>query len=232
MFNDRNVVVVVPARGGSKGIHKKNIVPLKGKPLIEYTLDIALKSSYVDEVIVSTDDLEIEAISKNNSVKVVKRPEALSTDNSLTIDAIKHVVEQTDLMNDRTILIVLQVTSPLRMLRHIEDSLKLFTSEYTSVIGVCEAEHTPYKMYKIFDNKLIDFISEDWRDAPRQTIPKVYRENGSIYVTDVHQILNHNSLRGNRPRPYIMGHSYSIDIDTKLDLKFAELMLEIEVMEI
>jgi len=229
MFNNKSVVVIVPARGGSKGIYKKNITLLRGKPLIEYTLNIALNSLHVDEVIVSTDDLEIEKISKNNGARTLKRPKNLSTDKSLTIDAIKHVIEQIDSINDRTIIVILQATSPLRIPCHLEDALKLFTtSECTSVISVCEAEHTPYKMYKIIDNKLSDFISKDWRGSPRQIIPKVYRENGSMYVTDAHQILNFNDLRGNKPKPYIMKSSYSIDIDTELDLKFAELILEIE----
>ena len=130
MFNNKSVVAIVPARGGSKGIYKKNITLLNGKPLIEYTLDVALKSSYIDEVIVSTDDLEIEMISKNIGAKIVKRPPAISTDSSLTLDTIKHVIKQVGFINDETIIILLQATSPLREQHHIKDSLEFFTNSY------------------------------------------------------------------------------------------------------
>ncbi|MBT5400502.1 acylneuraminate cytidylyltransferase family protein [bacterium] len=231
MFNNKSVVAIVPARGGSKGIYKKNITLLNGKPLIEYTLDVALKSSYIDEVIVSTDDLEIEMISKNIGAKIVKRPPAISTDSSLTLDTIKHVIKQVGFINDETIIILLQATSPLREQHHIKDSLEFFTNSCTSVVSVCESEHTPYKMYKIHNNKLVDFISEKWRGIPRQRVPKVYRENGSIYVTSAKNVMN-NSLYGNNPRPYVMKSSFSIDIDTKFDLKLAELALEIKITDV
>jgi CMP-N,N'-diacetyllegionaminic acid synthase len=226
MFDNKDVVAIVPARGGSKGLLKKNIALLNGKPLIEYTLDLALNSSYIDKVIVSTDDLDIEKISINFGALIIRRPSILATDNASTLDTIRHSIEKTASINDKTIIIVLQPTSPLREQRHIIDALELFTNNFTSVVSVCEAEHTPYKMYKINDERLVDFVSQDWRGIPRQKIPKVFRENGSIYVTSAYHIMKLNSLRGDKPRPYIMENHFSIDIDTKNDISLLEFMLK------
>jgi len=223
----KKVLAIIPARGGSKGLPKKNTLNLAGKPLIAWTIEAALDSRCIDQVIVSTDDKDILDISKKYDCEIIKRPSELSGDKVTMLPVVKHALECLGIeYEENTVVVLLQPTSPLRCHTHIDLAVKLFTDKWTSVVGVCEAEHTPYKMYNITNSELKDFTSKRWRGLSRQEIAPVYRENGAIFVFDSNQVINNNTLRGNRPRAFIMDTIYSIDIDTNIDLMIAELILK------
>lgn len=217
-------IAFIPARGGSKGLYKKNIAEMCGKPLIWYTIHAALESSLVDKLYITTDDPEIADVASRFCENIIMRPDELARDDTPTLPVIQHALDNIPEKNICSNIIVLQATSPLRTGPQIDEAIKLKSDEFSSVVSVCEAEHTPYKMYSINEDTLIDFINKSWRGTPRQKIPKVYRETGAVYVTTA-LTLEHGSITGERPRPYIMSHDDSVDIDNKHDLMIAEMYL-------
>ena len=216
---------IIPARGGSKSIYKKNISLLKGKPLIHYTIEAALKSKKINKILVSTDDSEIAKSIKKFNVDIIKRPKSLSKDTTKMLPVIQHAINKMDLDKSYEKLILLQPTSPLRKAKHIDEAITMLDNDYTSVISVCETEHTPYKMYLNKDNELIDFISKKYRGENKQNLQKVYRENGAIYVSWINNLVS-GIFRGKKIRPYPMSHIESIDIDFDFDMFLCEKILE------
>lgn len=217
-------IALIPARGGSKGILKKNIIDLRGKPLLWYTIHAALNSKLIDEVYITTDDNEIAKISSKYCNNIIKRPEELAKDDSPTLPVLLHALETIEKIDQVNKIVVLQPTSPLRQSFHIDEAICSYNKEYSSVVSVCVADHSPYKMYSFDDGHLKDFISKKWRGKPRQSIPEVYRETGAIYVTTI-ETLKSGSIIGDNPKPYIMQYEDSIDIDNKNDLLIAEMFL-------
>jgi len=215
------VCSIIPARGGSKSIYKKNITSLGGKPLIYYTIEAAIKSKKINKIIVSTDDNEIAKSVQELNVDILKRPKSLATDNTKMLPVIQHVINKMELTKFFEELIILQPTSPLRKSTQIDEAFLLLDSNWTSVVSVCETEHTPYKMYKKKNDRLIDFVSEKYRGENKQSLPKVFRENGAIYVCRVKNIVL-GIFRGSKIRPYIMPQIDSIDIDSNYDLLLCE----------
>lgn len=219
-------ISIIPARGGSKGVPRKNIKLFAGKPLIAHTIEEALKSKYLDTVIVSTEDQEVENISKEYGAKVVKRPNILAKDNSPTIDAIFHVLEFLKIQNEeQTVVVLLQPTSPLRNFQDIDNAINLFlTNECESVISVCESEHPPYWAYKIDHNYLNPILDSRYLKMRRQDLPKSYMPNGAIYVSAVKFLQEYRNFNSSKTLPYIMPSIRSIDIDNILDFNFAEFL--------
>lgn len=224
-----NILALIPARGGSKGIPRKNIKPLTGKPLIAYTIEAA-KSKLINKVVVSTDDDEIAHISKQYNAEVIKRPKYLAQDDSKTIDAVSHVI--TTLEEDGyfpDIVILLQPTSPLRTLEDVDSAIKLFIKNMDncdSLVSVCEFEHSPYWSLKVEDDYLKPNFGEDYFKMRRQDLPKLYMPNGSIFISKKKSLLTSESFYNGNIIPYFMKTKESIDIDTILDFKLAELILE------
>jgi N-acylneuraminate cytidylyltransferase/CMP-N,N'-diacetyllegionaminic acid synthase len=224
------VLAIIPARAGSKSIKNKNIVLLGGIPLIAYSITTAKKCNKIDKVIVSTDSHKIADIAKSYGADVpFLRPAKLATDNSPTILTIKHAIEFLERkgQNYETI-IILQPTSPLRKIEDIKKSLKLLNQPNTdSVVSVCIAEHNPYYVMKeIKENYIRPVIEPKQKIYCRQSAPKVYRLNGSIYTVKRDVIMKKNDDITDKTRPLIMPREYSIDIDSKEDLLFAELILK------
>ena len=120
-----NVLAVIPARGGSKSIIKKNITNLGGKPLIDYTFEAALKSKNITKLVVSTDDQEIKSFAQSRKVQVIERPHSLAQDHSLTIDVLKHLIFENNFQNEFDLVMTLQPTSPFRKTLHIDESIEL-----------------------------------------------------------------------------------------------------------
>jgi CMP-N-acetylneuraminic acid synthetase len=141
---------IIPARGGSKDIPKKNIKPLRGKPLITYTIDYAKKSRCINKVVVSTEDEEIAEISRKYGAEVMERPENLAKGESPTIDVIFHVLKILKMKNyNPDIVVLLQPTSPLRSAKDIDNAIKLFLdSDCESVVSVYAVKHPPYWSFK------------------------------------------------------------------------------------
>lgn len=223
------IISIIPARGGSKGIPKKNIYKINNKPLIAYTINEAKKSKFFKDVIVSTEDSEIEKISKKLHAQVLKRPKKLSTDNtptnSVIINAIKQLETKGDIEFDAIVL--LQPTSPLRTVDDIDNSIKIFLkNKCDSVMSVTEVHHPPHWIYSI--NKkgtLAKFLKSKTRIFRRQDSPKLYQLNGAILIATKEFFLKKKEI-GNNTIPYIMPQERSIDIDNFYDLKIASLILK------
>jgi CMP-N-acetylneuraminic acid synthetase len=231
-----NILGIIPARGGSKGVPKKNIIPLLGKPLIQYTIEESLKSKKLDKVIVSTDDEEIAEISKSLKAEVpFIRPAELATDTAIAVDVIKHaILKMEDLDKKRYhIVVMLQPTSPLRTSRDIDNAIGLLKGEVDSAVSVVDVgEHHPLRMHRLVnDGWLINYIHQGKRDTrPRQELPPVYLRNGAIYIARRNVIFS-GDVVGKNCKAYIMPPEKSINIDTKLDLILAEYLLKKAVIK-
>jgi len=229
LIEGKRVVAIIPARGGSKGIPRKNIKNLNGKPLIAYTIEEALNSKYVDRVILSTEDLEIAEISKTFGAEVpFLRPKELAQDDTPGIEPIIHAINY--LLYDENYnfdyVMCLQCTSPLRNSKQIDQGIyDIYTKDAYSAVSVCESEVNPYWMKVIKNGKMVDYLSDNKFYARRQDLPVVYRLNGAIYIAKVEIILNNKNWYTNNTIPIVMDKFTSIDIDDEIDFKFAEFLL-------
>lgn len=227
------VLAIIPARGGSKSIPRKNLIYLAGKPLIKYTVDAVKKSKLVTRIILTCDNDEIIDYCKDQGIEIpFKRPSKLAQDTSSTISAIKHAVKFLE-KNESYIpdyIMILQPTSPLRTAQHIDESLiKLINSNADSIVSIIKVPHqfNPYSVMKLKDKYLIPFLSYDENKNNRKLKPIFYGRNGAaIYVFSYNCLIKKNSIYGDRILPYFMKKEESIDIDDELDLKFAEVILK------
>jgi CMP-N-acetylneuraminic acid synthetase len=220
-------LAIIPARGGSKGLPRKNIKPLLGKPLVAWTIEQAKKSKYIDRIVVSTEDMEIAEIAKEYGAEIIERPEELAKDESPTIDAIFHALEVLKAENyNLDIIILLQPTSPLRKAEDIDNAMELFfNSVCEAVVSVCEVEHSPYWSFKIEDNYLKLFFGDKYWKMRRQDLPKVYVPNGAIYISTPENLRKYKSFYCFKTIPYIMPPERSVDIDKEIDFMLAELLM-------
>ncbi|WP_024605765.1 MULTISPECIES: acylneuraminate cytidylyltransferase family protein [unclassified Pseudoalteromonas] len=225
MINGKKVLAVIPARGGSKRLPRKNILKLAGKPLIAWSIEAGLNSKYVDEVIVTSDDNEILNISKSLGADTIKRPEVLASDIATTFDAIKHVIDNTQSYD---YIILLQATSPLRNETHLDSAVELLIKKQAdSIVSVCEMNHSPLWSNTLNgDLSMDDFLDEEVLNKRSQDLEKYYRLNGAIYICKVDKLLAAGSfmLKANT-FAYLMDSKSSIDIDEEIDFKIAETYL-------
>jgi CMP-N,N'-diacetyllegionaminic acid synthase len=228
MINRKRVLAVIPARGGSKRLPRKNMLDLTGKPLIAWSIESALESQYIDRVVVSTDDDEIAAISRQYGADVpFMRPSELALDETTSIDTVLHTIKTLEsLGNKYDIMILLQPTSPLRKVSDIDNSIsQLDSSGDKSVVSVCEAEHSPLWANMLpEDHSMNSFISDEVINCRSQDLPVYYRLNGALYVVCINTLLTMRKptlLLKENCSAYIMPQERSIDIDTKLDLLYA-----------
>lgn len=226
----KKIPAIIPARGGSKGLPGKNIKEIAGKPLIAWTIEAALKSRYISDVIVTTDSEEIADISKSYGAWVpFLRPPELAADNSSAIDVYLHAVENLNSNFDKNFndFVVLQPTSPLRRAEHIDDAVQLFWEHSAdSVISLVEANHPPF-WYKRIDeqNKIVSLFDDAKYSRNRQELPKSYLPNGAILVLKYGLLSKSKSYYSENTYPYIMKQEDSVDIDNLIDFKFCEMLL-------
>jgi CMP-N,N'-diacetyllegionaminic acid synthase len=230
VFKEKKIIALIPARGGSKGLPRKNILPFVGKPLIAWTIEQAIASNCLARVIVSTDDDEIAEVAKKYRADVpFIRPKELATDDATASDVISHAVDYL-LKHDGPfdILLLLQPTSPLRTSQDIDNAIALlFAKKAKAVVSVCEAEHHPYWSNTLpEDGCMKDFIRPDIMHKNRQELPAFYRINGAIYLTYCDYLQETKSFFGKKTYAYIMPLERSIDIDTKVDFRLAEILKE------
>lgn len=220
-------LAIIPARGGSKGLPRKNVLELAGKPLITWTIEACLQSSFVDRVIVSSDDEEILEVAANSGAEGLRRPNELATDSALTVPVISHVISNLDETSESFRYIVLmQPTSPLRTSRHLDEAfMSLISSGATSLISVSRPSHSPLKSFRIEGGYLKGLVNDSYPFMRRQDLPKTYLANGAIYIVDINEFKKTQLLLTSRCLPYEMDSSASIDIDDMNDLKKAEILL-------
>ena len=228
----KNYLCIIPARSGSKGIKNKNIVKLKKKPLIQYTIDVAKKLKKHCEIVVSTDSLKISKIAKKNKLKFYGlRPKKLSGDYALTKDVVKFELNRIEkkLKKKFYAIILLQPTCPIRKENSLKKAIKsLNRNLFDSVVSVSEVgPHHPYRM-KIFKNKYLKnfmhFKNENMQ--PRQKLPKVYIRSGSFYLIKRDAFLKYNSLVGKKCKGIILKGLESVNIDKKEDLDYLKLKIK------
>jgi CMP-N-acetylneuraminic acid synthetase len=218
-MKNNKIIAIITARGGSKGIPKKNIIDLAGKPLIAYTIEEAKKSNIFDEVFVTTDNLEIAEVSKKYDAKIINRPEYLSTDSSSSLDAIEHALQNIKNINNYTYFMLLQPTSPLRTAQHIQESFNQIENS-NSLISITESECMPYKLLAQTENNEVEpLFNWDFLSRPRQQFPKTFKPNGAIYISKINSFLKTKNLYQQPLKTYLMDKNSSIDIDNFQDLE-------------
>ena len=224
-----NIIAIIPARGSSKSLPRKNIRPLAGKPLIYYTIKEAKKLPYLDKVVVSTEDVEIAEIARGYGAEVIKRPEELAKDDTPSLPVFQHAIQYLEDARDYhpQVIVILQPTSPLRTAEDIDRVVEKFLkSGCHSVVSICEIEYPLVWMYTLEEDRLKPVIEGGEDINRRQDAPKVYRMNGAVYVTHRDIIMRENRVLGDDTRAYIMPPEKSIDIDSEIDLRLAELLME------
>lgn len=224
---NKTFLAIIPARGGSKRLPRKNILDLCGKPLISWSIEAALKSKYISKVVVSSDDEEILNISSNFGADIIKRPYELANDTATTFDAIKHTINN---LEKYDYIVLLQPTSPLRNEKHIDEAIELLEEKQAdAIVSVCEMDHSPLWSNTLpKDGNMRGFLREEILNKRSQDLEKYYRLNGAVYICKTDKLLENKSffLKDNI-FAYIMDRKSSIDIDEEIDFLFAERVIEL-----
>jgi CMP-N,N'-diacetyllegionaminic acid synthase len=224
-FKKYKILALIPARGGSKGVPRKNIKLLAGKPLIAYTIEVAKKCRHLDRVIVSTDDEEIARISKKYGAEIMERPKILATDKSKFIDAIfYHLKEFKKEKWIPEIIILLQPTSPLRTLSDLDGAIELFLkNECESVVSVSDSEHPLQWSFRKKGKYLNPIFGwKYFKGIMRQDVEKTYFPNGAIFISTPKALYINKSFYSKKTLPYVMPLERSVDIDNITDFLIAE----------
>lgn len=194
--------------------------------MLVHSIEQAQATSQIDSVIVSTDDPEIASLARAAGAEVMERPLSLARDDTPTLPVLLHVLKQLDSEHLPSRVVTLQPTSPLRRSEDLAAAIERLTATFDSVIGVCLAEHSPYKMFNVRGEELSPLIPGTPPGTPRQRLPAAYRENGAVYVTWRDVLVDQRSIWGGRARPYLMDAESSVDIDSVLDFAIAEALLK------
>jgi N-acylneuraminate cytidylyltransferase len=224
LINGHQVIAIIPARGGSKGVPRKNVRLAGGKPLIAWTIESARASKYIDRIVVSTEDEEIAAVSRQYSAEVLDRPTHLAQDDTPGIDVVIHALDQFD---GYPYVVLLQPTSPFRSVEDIDGCIEQCLNQGApACVSICESHISPYWMYTLDEQMLLKpFIQSDQFYSRRQDAPKVYQLNGAVYVAKTDWLQLTRSFLTHETLSYIMPQDRSLDIDTTIDFEFADFLL-------
>lgn len=225
MIEGKIILGIIPARGGSKGIPRKNIRCLAGKPLIAWTIEEARKSKYIDRLILSSEDDEIIKVAREWGCEVpFVRPAELAGDDVpgslVVIHAMNTIVEKYDY------IVLLQVTSPLRTVEDIDNAIRYCIDQGAPVCAsVCLVQHSPYWMHTVTrGNRLRPLIKQQRIIDRRQDLPEVYMENGAVCIARTEYLLQHSGFITQDTLAYIMPRDRSLDIDEEVDFVYCELL--------
>lgn len=227
MYKDKNILLVIPARGGSKRLPGKNIKFLDGKPLIAYAIEAGKGSKYVDRIVVTTDDEEIARVSKEIGADVpFMRPAELATDEARVLPVMQHAVaalEITSALFDAIVLI--QPTVPGVLPADVDAAIeKFFDAEADSCVSVCEITERPELMFKVEeDGTMMPYTGGSY--TPVREMPPLYRINGAVYVTKRSVLMEDGKIYDEgKSVAVMMPRERSVDIDTLTDFVIAELL--------
>jgi len=224
LINGKKVLAIIPARGGSKGIPRKNIVELAGKPLIAWSIIEAAKSAYIDRLVVSSEDEEIIRVAREWGAEApFVRPAELSGDDTPGIDPVLHAIES---LPGYDYVVLLQPTSPLRSVEDIDSAIALCLETGNDFcVSVCRAQESPWWMVTLDGKgKIAPLMADDGRYPRRQDLPEVYAYNGAVYVGKCDSLLRDRSFFAD-PTGYVMPLERSVDIDSASDLDLAAALL-------
>jgi len=226
-------VVIVPARGGSRGLPRKNLRPLAGFPLLSWTVAAARAAATVTSVLVSTDDEEIADVARQFGAEVpFLRPAELARDDTPDLPVFEHALRWLERERGLTPELVVQLrpTSPFRPVGMVDEAVALLRAHpgANSLRAVTAPGQTPYKMWRIEERRLaplLGSLEEELFNAPRQKLPPVFWQTGHIDVVRPATILEQRSMTGRRIVPYVVDPRYAVDIDTLEQLELAEWLL-------
>ena len=215
MNNKKNIIAIIPARGGSKGIPNKNIIDCMGKPLIAHSIEYAKESDLVTSIYVSTDDAKIAEVARQYGAKIIDRPDSISGDTATTESAIEHVLNN---IPKPDIVILLQATSPLRPKGSLNKSLeKMISEKYDSLLSLSPTHRFSWKING--DEAIPKY---DFKNRPRRQdiseSEQAYIENGSIYIFTYENFIKHNNRLGGKIGYVVFEEEFSFEIDTPTDL--------------
>jgi len=222
------ILAVIPARGGSKGIYRKNVRLFAGKPLIAWTILQAAAVPEIDTLICSTEDDQIAEIAKSHGCSVpFKRPAALASDEASGIEVLLHAIDYFgEIGKIFDVIVNLPCIAPLRRTQDIRDAIRQFEkSSHPNLVSVCRAEHPPYWMYRIgTDGGLQPVLGGGFANKRRQDLPEVLRPNGAIHISRVDTLRRNRDFNLPSAEPFIMPQDRSIDIDNEMDFQIAEFL--------
>jgi CMP-N,N'-diacetyllegionaminic acid synthase len=227
----KNVLAVIPARGGSKGMPGKNIKDFAGKPLIVHSIEAALKCSLISRTVVSTDDDKIAEVAKAHGAQVIKRPDELAADTSLVIDAIKHAILKVEEEGEGVdIVLLLEPTSPYRRAEDLEKCVQILLEDRADSVATFTDSHvSPNRLWRVSEDVVEPYIKGAVPWLPRQKQPKAHELTGQIYGIS-RKVLFENegsiSLLLGRKFAVITPRETALDIDTELDFMVAEKVME------
>jgi pseudaminic acid cytidylyltransferase len=222
---DRKIICIIPARGGSKRLPKKNIVQFHGKPIIAYSVEAAIQANLFDRIIVSTDDLKIAQCVKDFGAEIHLRPSELATDTAKVVDVCAYIIEE-ESKTGRTydILCCLYATAPLRTSQDIRNTLQLLEDDNCdSAMAVTNYHFPPHQALKLDKFENLVPVWQDMRDLQSQEVPNFLIDNGSTYAIEVAVFKEKKAFLGNHLKGYIMPRNRSVDIDTQEDLDLANI---------
>lgn len=222
MHQGKTFLAIIPARGGSKRLPRKNVRDLAGKPLIAWSIQAAQESQYIDALVVTSDDQEILDIAHSHGAECLLRPENLATDESKTSDVITHTVKS--LAQKYDYIVLMQATSPLRTAKNVDEAIeKLIDKSADSIISVTEVDHSPLWANTLpSDENMKDFLPDNIEGKRSQDLDTYYRLNGALYIMDTKKFMITQSLFSDNSCAYIMSKEESVDIDTIYDFLYAE----------
>lgn len=221
-------VAIIPARGGSKGILRKNVRLLLNKPLVLYSIEAALNAKTIDAVYVSTDDWDIATCAAAAGVEVIERPSFLASDTAQNHEVVLHALDNlhSNGVYPET-LVLLQPTSPLRTAGNIDECMYAYkNANGASAMSVCDVAVHPGKMVIIDNTEIRPFTTEQDMEARRQNMTDVYQQNGAIYIVNAETFRSEHRFYCKPCIPYLMSRNDSVDIDEEFDFQLAELILQ------
>ncbi len=234
MYNNKKILTIIPARGGSKGLPGKNIKPLYGKPLIGWSIEQAQASKYIDEIFVSTDSQEIADVASSFGVQIpFLRPAQLATDTSPSSEFVLHTINYfRDQGKEFDYVLLLEPTSPLRDIEDIDNAIDILSnhSEAKSIVGVCKVENThPIFIAKISKKGFLKPYTNQMSSLRRQDIDDVYFFEGSLYLSDIDTYVRKRTFYHELTLPYIVPKYKSFEVDDLLDFQIIERLIELKL---
>jgi CMP-N-acetylneuraminic acid synthetase len=224
------ILAVIPARLGSKGVPGKNIIKFDGKPLIQYAVDCALNSNLLEKIIINSDDQSIlNTVDDKNSERIIKelRPKELGSDNSSIVDVVLHTLSQ--IKDKYDLVILLQVTSPLRTSQDIKEIVELFTKDekLEGVVSVVPMDDmNPARMYELGSDSDLKPLMKEAEATRRQDLKPVYYRNGCFYAVKTEVLVQQKTFMPTYKRAYVMNPDLLLNIDSFRDVKLAEVLIK------
>lgn len=222
-------LIIIPARGGSKGIPHKNIKPLNGKPLIQYTIDVARQIVSDEDICVSTDDQKIIKVVEDYGLKVpFIRPAELASDTAGTYEVLLHAIDYYEAHGKQyDCVLLLQNTSPFRTAEHVKQAMTLYKPEIDMVVSVNEIASNPYyNCFEVGDDGYLKKTLDSTMFTRRQDAPKTYEYNGAIYIFNLQRLKETHYGNFTKRVMYEMDRLHSVDLDTIMDWKYAEFIIK------